>query len=76
MDRLPFLRVLGDLGCELLERQSELDMVAVATMLTALGSDLIAEEPCEFGPGMGDQGLLGGHLEPEVVMQEVRQSSP
>src|SRR6516162_5001622 len=75
MDRLPISHVLGDLGFKLLERQAELDMIAVAAMLTALGSDLIAEEPCEFGPGMGDQGLLGGHLQPEVVMQEARQSS-
>src|SRR5215467_1932758 len=49
-------------------------MVAVAAMLTALRPDVVAEEPSEPGPGVGDQGLLGGQCEPEVLAQEVPQS--
>ena len=39
-----------------------------------LRCDLVAEEPGLFGPGMGDQGLLGREFQLEVIAQERAQS--
>src|SRR6185437_14753874 len=69
VDRLPTPRVLGDPGIKPLERESERDVVAVAAMMTAPRPDVVAEGPSEPGPGVGDQGLLGGQCEPEVLAQ-------
>ena len=35
--------------------------------------DVVAEEPGLFGPGVGDQGLLRGQFELEVIVQECPQ---
>jgi hypothetical protein len=39
-----------------------------------LGRDLVTEEPGRARAGVGDQGLLGGQFQLEIVMQERREA--
>ena len=57
------------------ERDDAVDRPAAADefVLSVLDGDLVAEEPCRARSGVGDQGLLLGQFQLEIVMQEPRQ---
>jgi hypothetical protein len=69
----------GALGRDHIERHAQCDgpvKHAAATgdlAVVVLDDDLIAEEPCRLGAGVGDQRLPSGQFQREFVAKECRQ---
>ncbi|MGH3276001.1 MAG: hypothetical protein ACRDNZ_16955, partial [Streptosporangiaceae bacterium] len=76
MRGFPALHIRGDFGPDHWQGHAEGDVaidLAAATGELVVGvpdDDLVTEEPCRAGAGMGDQGLALGQFQLEVITQE------